>query len=626
MKLRLPMGRFVRWSPLVLTGVWMILTIAVCTWQPLLMERLEYKSCDQRFHWRGELPPDDRIVLMSIGEESIMDEIDEKELREHPNFKWLRKFPYPRQAHAFAIDRLLKAGARVVALDLLFTAKGEDFADDAALREQLQKHSGQLVIGSNFDYVNVGINGIDFSNPNVMTPNESVMPRKTPNYRDVIGFVNYFPDFDGVIRCFQTGTEPKLRVETPNSFDVLVARKLFPEKFTGKPEVRTIVFAGREGTYKAIPYFKIFSDKHWERPPLNKGEIFKNKVVLIGPWGDYMHDRHLTPFDLMNGVEIHANAIATLLNNRNLRAMDRGESVVLLLVVSVILAFGLWKAKTPFAKLLFGAGMAVGYLLLAQLAFVRFDRFLLLVPTEIILLGSVVSVVSLQAIFERLEKQRARGFLCRYVSKNIAEQILGSEENVDTVFIPTRRFVTILMSDVRDFTTMTEGSEPGPFVQQLNEYLTAMTECVFDHDGTLDKFVGDAVMAVFGSPTSRGKEEDALRAVKTALAMRARLAALNEQWAKDGRRPFRFGIGINAGEVMAGDIGSSQKAEYGVIGDPVNVAARVESLTKEQKTDILIADSVYELVRNHVQVEPRGDMKVKGRAQPVRIYALQTLR
>jgi adenylate cyclase len=185
--------------------------------------------------------------------------------------------------------------------------------------------------------------------------------------------------------------------------------------------------------------------------------------------------------------------------------------------------------------------------------------------------------------------------------------------------------VTILTSDVRGFTSLSEASDPLELVQLLNEYFTVMVEIVMKHEGTLDKFIGDAILAVYGAPLSAGPEEDALRAVRTAVEMRAELAKLQERWKAQGRPPIKIGIGINSGEVIVGNIGSPRRMEYTVIGDVVNVACRVESLNKDLGTDILITESVYELVRRHVEVEHMETRAVRGRSKNTELYFLKSV-
>jgi class 3 adenylate cyclase len=206
----------------------------------------------------------------------------------------------------------------------------------------------------------------------------------------------------------------------------------------------------------------------------------------------------------------------------------------------------------------------------------------------------------------------------RYVSRQIAEKILANPEKA--FWDAERRRATILFADIRGFTAMAEHLPPEAVVGRLNEYLSEMIDIVFAHEGTLDKFIGDAVMAVFGAPLSLGDDE--MRAVKTALAMRDAARRLDETWTRGGLAGFRMGVSINTGDVVVGNIGSEKRLEYSAIGDTVNLAARIEQLNKEFKTDILISESTYRAVADRVEARFVDSVAVRGREQPVEVYEL----
>jgi adenylate cyclase len=184
--------------------------------------------------------------------------------------------------------------------------------------------------------------------------------------------------------------------------------------------------------------------------------------------------------------------------------------------------------------------------------------------------------------------------------------------------------VTILFSDIRSFTTMSEAMEAHALVALLNEYFTEMVAIVIQEDGVVDKYIGDAIMAVFGAPVP--KADDAVRAVRAAVRMRKALLHLNERLVARGVEPLRTGIGIHSGEVVAGNIGSERRMEYTVIGDAVNLASRLESATKDEGADILVSEDTYALVRDSVEARPVRELTVKGRAQPVMTYEVLGLR
>jgi class 3 adenylate cyclase len=220
------------------------------------------------------------------------------------------------------------------------------------------------------------------------------------------------------------------------------------------------------------------------------------------------------------------------------------------------------------------------------------------------------------AIFESLDKRRIRSAFERYVGESVMEEMLS---RTDRDFLAVERMpITVLYSDMRGFTTIAERTDPGVMVETLNEHLGAMTDLVLGHQGTLDKFVGDEVVALFGAPLPMA--DHALRAIKTALEMQATHQALIDRWASEGREAVPIGIGINSGEMVVGNIGCEKRVDYTAIGDAMNLGARLCGLAKPHQ--IIVGDSTYQLVKDAVQVIKLEPVRVKGRVQPVQIYEL----
>lgn len=266
-----------------------------------------------------------------------------------------------------------------------------------------------------------------------------------------------------------------------------------------------------------------------------------------------------------------------------------------------------------------GLGLAGGY-----------GAFLLgwnLPVTGLLAAGSLAGLAdtTLQGVEERRNRLRLGRILQRRVAPAVLAEILRQPESFAETLGGQLRSVAILFSDIRDFTPLAESIEATGLVKLLNRYFAAMVEPILAEQGTIDKFIGDAIMAEFGTPLFRDAATEALAAVRAALGMRKALEQLRAELQQEGYPLFHHGIGIHFGEVVAGNLGSPQRLEYTVIGDAVNVAARLESLTKSLGRDILISEAVYQLVRDRVQVEDLGSHVLKGKAEPLHLYAVQGL-
>ncbi len=218
------------------------------------------------------------------------------------------------------------------------------------------------------------------------------------------------------------------------------------------------------------------------------------------------------------------------------------------------------------------------------------------------------------------ERDRLKETFGRYVTRQVADHLMKGHQNLGGELVP----VTVLFSDIRSFTSISERMDPRALLDFLNEYFAGMVESVLSHHGVVDKFIGDAIMAVFGAPVP--EPEDPLRAVQAALEMRARLERINEGFRARGLPEIKTGIGLHSGQVVAGNMGHSERMEYTVIGDPVNLASRLEGMTKELGCDVLLSEDLYVLVKNEVEAEPLKKIRVKGRDQEVMVYRLVGLR
>jgi adenylate cyclase len=218
------------------------------------------------------------------------------------------------------------------------------------------------------------------------------------------------------------------------------------------------------------------------------------------------------------------------------------------------------------------------------------------------------------------ERDRLRETFGRYVTRQVADHLMKGNVNLGGELVP----VTVLFSDIRSFSSISETMDPRAVLDFLNEYFSGMVESVMHHHGVVDKFIGDAIMAVFGAPVP--EPDDPLNAIKAALEMRARLEKINVDFKRRGMPEIRTGIGLHSGQVVAGNMGHAQRMEYTVIGDAVNLASRLEGMTKELECDVVLSEDLYVQVQQHIEVEPLHKIKVKGRDQEVMVYRLIALR
>jgi adenylate cyclase len=224
-----------------------------------------------------------------------------------------------------------------------------------------------------------------------------------------------------------------------------------------------------------------------------------------------------------------------------------------------------------------------------------------------------------QYFIEGREKRKVSRLFGRYVSKDVYAQLMHHPDQAELG--GKRREMSVLFSDIRGFTTVTERGNPEELVSQLNEYFSRMVEVVFRHKGTVDKFVGDMVMALFSAPLDDA--DHAEHAVAAAIEMVGELGELNRAWAARGMTQLDIGIGVNSGEMIAGNIGSSSIMSYTVIGDNVNLGSRLESLNKEYKTRIIISDATRVRLKGQYDIRPLGDVVVKGKSKPVAIFEIK---
>jgi adenylate cyclase len=600
-------------------------------------QKAEGTLTDYCYRFRGESPPDPRIKLIGLGTTSFkLDTLSPEEIAASPTLQKMQQpWPWDRSVYAAILEKLMDAGAKVVMFDFVFASETDG---DDEFAKALQKYQDRVVIGEMF----ADEQGIESSTKKLTTPNSRLL---LPGTESIAGLVTIWPDRDDAIRRARYATSveretlamPNLDPRIMDYLSTQVGNGKIPddlkhitaltaEKFKGKittpspAELSFINFQGPKGTYRALPVENLFVDQLWKKP----SQSISNKIVIVGPMAEIFHDVHTTPFGEMPGPEIQAQMLAALLQGHWLTETSDRENFWLALgavALALLICLGIPQALL---KGLLLVGATVAFFVGCQFAFSDGNHVVAMLPPLFCLIATGSFGIISEYTLEQLERRRYRNILNRYVSKNVAKVILEDRRSLEESMRGVKKPVTILFSDIRGFTSMTENSDAAKLVAQLNEYFSAMVEIIQDkNSGTLQKFIGDAIMAAWGDTHTHGIDADAKRAVRAALMMRTALIKLNSHWkGNPDRTHLAIGIGVNHGEVVNGNVGAKDRMELTVLGDGVNLAARLESATKQFHTDILIGEGVEKLTRAHFLYRTVDLLTVKGKTKPVEVFAL----
>jgi adenylate cyclase len=601
-------------------------------------------------------------------------EIDEYSLRnlERAAGGW----PWPRAVHSMLIDYLHRAPAKLIAYDVDFAAadtrRGFDFGDstwsgtqsDAALVESV-KAAGNVLLLANATYNATAGQSVGLRDDDYQLGGADLIERKVifPPFAALgaaaVGFGHnlFVLDPDGTIRhtvpFVRSGSHvvPSLGVAAAAyasriaPHDVRIAgedheqlaigpstmplSRRFEKTSDGVTAYQWALVNFRGPSVlgdlqtRSYPTYSFFDLETSEEQllagvaPKVDPAVFRDKIVFVGTTASGLFDVFETPFahGRMPGIQVHAAVADDVLSNRFMHppaAAQRIATVALLAIAIGIVAAVLpaWWA-TLVTIVVAGGGIWAATYAFSHGYWINLSQPLLAMSL------AVFGGVSYQYFVEGREKRRMKKLFGQYVSKDVYEQLVAHPELARLG--GQRREMTVLFSDIRGFTTVTEQGRPEDIVTMLNEYFTRMVDVVFRHHGTLDKFVGDMVMALFGAPLDDPQHAD--HAMEAALDMIEELRALNARWKTEGRYAgLDIGIGINTGPMIAGNIGSDAVMSYTVIGDAVNLGSRLESLNKQYGTRIIISDTTREQLTRRYSMRPLGDVIVKGKTQPVAIF------
>jgi len=353
-----------------------------------------------------------------------------------------------------------------------------------------------------------------------------------------------------------------------------------------------------------------------EKETTLKKEV-NGSLCIIGLTAAGTHDFNPIPYESTYPmVGTHGNVLNSILTKQFITQAPHSVNLVVLFVLAVVIGLSL-----PFLSSvngLFFTMIILAGTFLASLHWFNQGLWLNLASPCLLSLFSYLGIISYKFSTEEKSKREIKNAFSKYVSPEIIEEIIQDPSKLRLG--GDRRKLAVLFSDIRGFTNYSEKRNPEEIVSILNEYLDAMTKVIVEHKGTLDKYVGDEIMAVFGAPSYEEPEVSSQRAVTCAIKMLERLKILHEKWDKEGLEPLDIGIGINTGEMVVGNMGSELRMDYTVIGDAVNLGARVEALTRQFNAHLIITEATYKYVQDIIEAKPLEAIKVKGKEIPVMIY------
>lgn len=550
----------------------------------------------------------DRFFVSQTADSSVVIvAIDDKSISQ------IGRWPWDRNIHARIIDKLTEAGVSAVGYDVIFP-ETSNLEDDLALETAL-KRAGNVVLP-------IELTVAKERSGYVYDPKRAITSIPTINAAaKASGHTNTPPDTDGVFR------RAPILVQAPDgttlaAFAVQILRLVKPDyAFTAVPVNKSkeliVNFSGPPQqtytTYSAVDVYR----------GLVEPTKLNGKTVFVGSTAADLHDDRLVPVSNgapMPGVEIHASIYSTLKTENWLVPVPRGFQALLLVLLGLIAAVLVISLRARSSSLAIFL-VWIGWLVAAFIAF-DFGHILGIVWPTITLIFASAAVTLERRVTSDRERRELRSAFSHYVSDSVVNEIMRKPEKLKLG--GEKRTLTVLFSDVRGFTSIAEKMSPEKLVEVMNLYLTRMTEMVFQTEGVLDKYIGDAVMAFWNAPLDQ--PDHAFRAVKTALLMQDELKKMNQADVFSNGLKLKIGIGINTGEMIVGNMGSDTRFDYTVIGDNVNLASRVEGITKEYGVGILATESVMSKIKDQIVARRIDKVAVKGKKEPVMIYEVLGLK
>jgi adenylate cyclase len=594
-------GRGSRPVSLLLALVSVLLVTLLYYRQNPFLEGFEARTYDLRFKsLRGAIPPQPDIVIIAIDDKSIAE---------------LGRFPWSRQLYVRLLDRLEAAKPKAVLFDVFFP-EPESPAVDQALADAIRR-AGNVVLATTFEFDRqFNVTGSTGSLP--------VLEQAAAG----VAHINLIPEDDGVnrrnlLQISQDGRAvPSLGLMaamltlgekqfSEGSFQVQLGERSIP---VGRDGALWINYTGGAGSYPRYSFADVLAGR------VDPARL-RGKTVFLGATALGIYDMRVTPFHAnVPGVEVHATVADDILSQRYIRRTGL-QALFDLAMIVLLGGLSFWLTARLRLQTAIGAVLllAAAYVALSYWLFLQGQWVSMVYPPLVALVALLVGGGFRYMVLERSAREM-RAMFSSYLSNKLVNQL---ERNPAAARIGgDNREVTVMFTDIRGFTAFSERHKPQVVVARLNEYLAAMVALIQQHDGTVDKFMGDGILAYWGAPLSQ--PDHAKRAVACALAMKQAMAELTQKWQQQGVEPFVIRGGIQTGDVVAGNIGSrGRKMEYTVIGDTVNQASRLEGLAKYFGVDFVVGDETYLKTCDSFRYRRLDRVRVAGKDIPVAIHELR---
>lgn len=627
-----------------------------------LLDVFDLRVHDRMMNLRGGSPGHEDLVLIGVDDVSL---------------RVFGRWPWSRERHAELLDALTFFSSRIVFFDILFPERqepalvsGELFRPDDRFAYSAA-NMGAVILANSLDFASrldpdaadlriwdttaeaVILERFGFDFPYALTGRLKVADSAINPIPDLaesargVGMINCEPDVDGVTRrvpliadyngrlffhadlwvvCLWLGIDLADLVILPGEAIVIPAAPPIrvPIDEEGLLVVNYRSAEGRDPYFpeKTLSYYGIQAAfDHFaatgEDPPQLDTDTLAGKIVLVGDVAEGSVDARAVPFAVNYPmVGVHAHVIASILNRDFLYESPPWSNAMALVLLGLFTGLIVYRLS-PLRALLFAVLLVALWIAFATGVFVQASFVMPMVRPVIVIVLTFALAVSYGFLLEERQRRWATTLLGSYVNEETIQEVI---ENPGLLNPGGRRApVTILFSDIRGFTSLSEKIEAEQVVSLLNDYFGAMTEIIHRHDGTVDKFVGDEIMALFGAP--KPLRNSALSAVRVAVEMQVAMRGLHDKWTREGRQAFGIAIGINTGDAVVGHIGTAKKIQYTAIGDCVNLANRLEVQAKAG--EILVSRAVYDQVFTDFDAEALPPVKVKGKTEPVEVFAVR---